>query len=249
MTKYIIPICVSMLAGALLSYAQQLHQDQQNADIATAQRDEEAQPVSEDDPNLIGKFDNDDIDEVTHVRDFDAEALGIVDSLCKNSAKSERPYTCVRSGDSKTINVTFVPNEGDVEEQTFEYSADCIARQLRQGAEHPNEVEEFYVYHDQNGQEISEEEYERLAELEMKHEREGTLHLLYPDIYDENYREWYDRLAEDTEEDSEESEAEADDELAGSSFWKPGAERIPAVRPKSSAEGEGAARDAAHEAL
>ncbi|KAG9515416.1 hypothetical protein KCV07_g7404, partial [Aureobasidium melanogenum] len=40
-----------------------------------------------------------------------------------------------------------------------------------------------HSYHDAYGNQISEAEYHRLAALELEHEANGTLHLLYPDLY------------------------------------------------------------------
>lgn len=39
-------------------------------------------------------------------------------------------------------------------------------------------------YHDAYGNQIDWDEYNRLADLELEHEANGTLHLLYPDLYD-----------------------------------------------------------------
>lgn len=38
-------------------------------------------------------------------------------------------------------------------------------------------------FHDAYGKLVDEEEYNRLCDLEVEHERNGTLHLLYPDLY------------------------------------------------------------------
>ncbi|KAH0173613.1 hypothetical protein KCU67_g1188, partial [Aureobasidium melanogenum] len=40
-----------------------------------------------------------------------------------------------------------------------------------------------HSYHDAYGNLISEAEYHRLADLELEHEANRTLHLLYPDLY------------------------------------------------------------------
>ena len=42
-------------------------------------------------------------------------------------------------------------------------------------------------YHDIDGNQISKEEFDHLTELELAHEANGTLHLLYPQAYPANY--------------------------------------------------------------
>lgn len=39
-------------------------------------------------------------------------------------------------------------------------------------------------YHDAHGNQIDWDEFNRLADLELEHEASGTLHLLYPDLYE-----------------------------------------------------------------
>jgi hypothetical protein len=46
-------------------------------------------------------------------------------------------------------------------------------------------------FHGLNGEQVSEEEYERMSALEIAHEANGTLHLLYPDFYPPNYTDYY----------------------------------------------------------
>lgn len=53
-------------------------------------------------------------------------------------------------------------------------------------------------FHGLNGELISEDEFNRMSELELAHETNGTLHLLYPDHYPHDYMEWYELLANDT---------------------------------------------------
>jgi hypothetical protein len=41
------------------------------------------------------------------------------------------------------------------------------------------------TFHDAYGNQIDWDEYNRLADLELEHAASGTLHLLYPDLYEE----------------------------------------------------------------
>ena len=41
-------------------------------------------------------------------------------------------------------------------------------------------------------------EFNRMSKLELAHETNGTLHLLYPCHYPHDYMEWYELLANDT---------------------------------------------------
>ena len=237
-SKYTVFICASVLVGALFATAEQQTSDQQIA--AMFPQDEEAQlpPEGQSFPFTREQHQEEDEDPSTS-RDFSADASAIADGLCKNAPSEERPYTCVRSEDGKVLTVTFTSDssaQGQVVDLDLEYAARQLAQVGREEDAAPHDGEEeppSSSYLGPYGEEISREEYERLAELEMKHEREGTLHLLYPDIYEEGYQSWYDRLAEDRdEEDSEEGEEEAKIAQSGSDV-----------------EGERSARDAVHEAL
>jgi len=53
-------------------------------------------------------------------------------------------------------------------------------------------------YHGLNGEQISEEQFNRMSDLEIAHEANGTLHLLYPDHYPANYLDWYPSPTDET---------------------------------------------------
>jgi hypothetical protein len=53
-------------------------------------------------------------------------------------------------------------------------------------------------FHGLNSEQISEDEFNRMTELELVHELNGTLHLLYPDHYPHNYMDWYSLLADNS---------------------------------------------------
>jgi hypothetical protein len=46
-------------------------------------------------------------------------------------------------------------------------------------------------YHKPDGEQISKEEFDKMSALEIAHEANGTLHLLYPDVYHPNYIDYY----------------------------------------------------------
>lgn len=62
--------------------------------------------------------------------------------------------------------------------------------------DHPGYIDEYEAslpeisHHDAAGNLISEEEFDRIVELELAHEANGTLHLLYPDSYPPDYAEY-----------------------------------------------------------
>jgi hypothetical protein len=53
-------------------------------------------------------------------------------------------------------------------------------------------------FHGPNGELISEDELDRMSELERAHELNGTLHLLYPDHYPHDYMDWYGLLTDNS---------------------------------------------------
>jgi hypothetical protein len=53
-------------------------------------------------------------------------------------------------------------------------------------------------FHGPNGELISEDEFDRMSELERAHELNGTLHLLYPDHYPHDYMDWYGLLTDNS---------------------------------------------------
>jgi hypothetical protein len=71
-------------------------------------------------------------------------------------------------------------------------------------ADHPGFVDEEEAalppvsYHGLHGEQISEAEFNRMSELEIAHEANGTLHLLYPDFYPPNYMDYYGLLTDNS---------------------------------------------------
>lgn len=125
--------------------------------------------------------------------------------------EDEPCYTCSRNGSFVTINIT----SGNMAGEIIAFDVDEVWRntlRARQDqslnrkdafllSEEPPEDElPAHSYHGPHGRQISEEEYERLVALEEFHEEQGTLHLLYPEQYEEGYsipEEYYDNDDED----------------------------------------------------
>lgn len=67
---------------------------------------------------------------------------------------------------------------------------------------------------------VSEEENARRLELDKFHEEQGTLHLLYPDIYEEGYQDAVDEDYEEEEEDEYEGPRDGYMDEDGNLQWQ-----------------------------